>query len=67
MNNELSQSSFHKSNEYSMIKKSFYNNRTSLYRPEDIQIIKLACFENEQINVLFNDNTTMIIYPYFSK
>jgi len=32
---------------------------------QNLQLIKLANFKNNQINGVFNDNTTIIIHPDF--
>ncbi len=47
--------------------KYIYKYKTNLYCKQDLKIIKLACLENDQVHATFNDNTSVIVYPGFSK
>jgi hypothetical protein len=50
--------------EANFIKSNF---KSKLYFKQDLQIVKLVCLENEQVHAIFNDNTSVIVYPGFSK
>lgn len=47
----------------SFIKTQF---KSKLYFKQDLQIVKLVCLENEQVNAIFNDNSSIIVYQGFS-
>ena len=41
------------------------NNTTNKQKFQNLQLIKLAVFKNNQLNGIFNDNTTIILHPCF--